>query len=277
MSDNDILYIADAHNHRIFIVDLNCNTSNTIDPGQGGGSNEQFNRPHDVSVTNTSLYVLDTEKHRVQQLSLNDSNTTTTVIAFKTSFKVYYFYVDIKNQIYVSDYTNHRVLRFSLNSNNFTIVAGNGFNGLALNQLNRPHGLFVDENETVFIADRQNHRIMKWSLGATSGVQVIVSSVSGSNCQKLDEPIHLIIDTNEYMYISDCHNHRILRLAPNSTDAKCIIACSGSSGKDATQLYYPHTLAFDSEGSLYISEWGNNRVQKFQIIGRNASQQQNGN
>ncbi|CAF1460899.1 unnamed protein product [Rotaria sordida] len=69
------------------------------------------------------------------------------------------------------------------------------------------------------------------------------------------------------MYIVDSGNNRILRWPPNSIFGECIVACTGTVGIEADKLYIPIALAFDSYGSLFISEGLNNRVQKFQIVG----------
>jgi sugar lactone lactonase YvrE len=126
---------------------------------------------------------------------------------------------------------------------------GAGGSGSNNNQLNQPYGLFVDENGTIYIADYKNHRIMKWYSGATSGIMVA---------------------GNEYMYISEYGNSRITRWPPNANYGECIAACTGTTGTASTQLYEPYSLAFDSNGSLYVSDTGNNRIQKFQILPNNS-------
>lgn len=45
----------------------------------------------------------------------------------------------------------------------------------------------------------------------------------------------------------------------------CIAGCTGSTGTGAKQLDNPRDLKFDLSGNLYVSDQGNNRVQKFMI------------
>jgi hypothetical protein len=113
---------------------------------------------------------------------------------------------------------------------------------------------------------------MKWFSGASAGILAAGDGSPGSSSTQLNEPIHIIVDTNEYMYISDNINSRVIRWAPNSTFGVCIAACTLKCGTAPTQLHGPQSLAFDSNGSLYVAEWQNNRVQKFQI---NCSQSKN--
>jgi sugar lactone lactonase YvrE len=265
ISNNDVLYISDRDNNRIVVVDLNStNSIYIIGSGPGSGSS-QFNNTLDLFVTNTSLYVLDYGNDRVQQTSLNGSNPCT-VLNFSGLASPYYLYVTDNDNIYLSDTSNNRVLLFPSNSTNFTMVAGTGVAGSNNTQLNQPNGIFVNQNGTIYIADCGNNRIMKWYSGATSGIMVAGNGTAGSSSTQLSHPTQIIVDTNDYMYISEVGNAHITRWPPNSNYGECIAACNGTSGTASTQLNGPQSLAFDSDGSLYVSDSLNNRIQKFQIL-----------
>jgi sugar lactone lactonase YvrE len=259
------MYISDAENHRIIVVDLNSITNKfTIDYGPVSNLS-QFNHPLNNFIVNTSLYVLDAHNRGVQKLSLNGSDPTTVFHSTELN-EPRYIYVDNNDNIYVSDTENHRVLLVHSNSTNFSIIAGTGVPGSNNDQLNWPFGVFVNRNKTIYIADRLNHRIMKWFSGASAGILAAGDGSPGSSSTQLNGPIHIIVDVNEYMYISDAGNARIIRWAPNSTFGVCVAACTSTAGTAPTQLNMPHSLAFDSNGSLYVSDWENHRVQKFQIL-----------
>ena len=248
------------------VVDLNYdNNQFIIGPIIPGSIPSQINEPHGLATTNTSLYVIDLGNRRVQQLSLDGTNATT-VPALSGLNYPYYLYVDDDSNIYLSDTHNHRVLLFSLNATNGTIVAGTGISGYQDEQLNTPFGVFVTHAKTIYIADASNNRIMKWLPGATSGIRVAGDGTFGYRSTQLSRPSKIVIDTNEYMYIANDENGRIIRWAPNSTFGVCIVACSQSSGTASTQLNSPHSLAFDSNGSLYVCDYANHRVQKFQMM-----------
>jgi sugar lactone lactonase YvrE len=107
---------------------------------------------------------------------------------------------------------------------------------------------------------------MKWISRASPGILVAGSRVAGNSSSQLSYPTQIILDTNDFMYISDSHNHRIIRWNPNSTFGVCIAACTGTRGIGPTHLNNPHSLAFDSNGTLYVSDWKNHRIQKYQIL-----------
>jgi sugar lactone lactonase YvrE len=150
------------------------------------------------------------------------------------------------------------------------MVAGTGAPGSNNTQLCLPEGIFVNQNGTIYIADYNNNRIMKWYSGATSGIMVAGDGISGASSTQLNAPSQIIVDTNDYIYISETGNSRITRWPPNSTYGECIAACTGRSGTASTQLNSPYSLAFDSNGSLYVSDTFNHRIQKFQILSYNS-------
>ena len=263
ITNNDVLYVSDTNNHRIVVVDLNY-TANTSIIGSGPGNNiDQFNYPRDLFVTNTSLYVIDMSNYRVKKLSLNGSNPST-LLNFSGS--PYYFYIDQDENIYLSDQSSHRVVLYRSNSTNYTLVAGTGAAGSNNNQLYVPYGVFVNRNGTIYIADSGNHRIMKWFAGTSSGLIVAGNGTLGTSATQLSYPTQVMLDKNEYLYICENGNSRITRWNPNSTFGVCIAGCTGTSGTAANQLRAPVSFTFDRYGSLYVSDYLNNRVQKFQIL-----------
>lgn len=64
----------------------------------------------------------------------------------------------------------------------------------------------------------------------------------------------------------DNNNNRIVQWTTNYTEGgTCIVGCTRVAGTGATQLNNPRDLKFDADGNLYVSDQGNNRVQKYMI------------
>jgi sugar lactone lactonase YvrE len=266
---DDTLYIGDAGNNRIIVVQLlGMRKISTI--GSGYGSNvDQFDYPSGVFVTDTAIYVMDATNRRVQKWSRNATNPITMPGSSYINY-AYFLFIDQFNNLYLSDCSNAQVIRFAPNSSVPVIVAGDGTSGSAANQLDCPLGIFVDDVGTVYVADYWNHRIQKWYSGALSGITVAGTGSSGSSLTQLSNPKWVVVDTNGYMYIADTGNNRIIIWAPNATSGVCIIACTGTYGNRANQLNGAGSLAFDSNGSIYVSDMNNNRIQKFQILNNNS-------
>ena len=275
-ADDDLLYIADYLNNRLVLIAPNSTTAiRVIGPGPQPGL---LNQPAHVFVTRTSIYVMDTYNFRVQKMSrnlssimtvagisgVNGNSATTAALSYS-----YFLFVDNYDNLFVSDCGNHRVLMFPWNSTSGTngvIVAGTGNQGAHAYQLNCPFGVFVTDDRTLYIPDGNNHRIQKWTIGGTYGLPVAGTGVAGSGLSQLYWPYTVLVDLNGYMYITDFGNHRIVRWAPDALVGECIAACSGSWGIGSNQLNGPSAITFDSNGSLYVSDYGNNRVQKFKLL-----------
>ena len=90
------------------------------------------------------------------------------------------------------------------------------------------------------------------------GTTVAGSGVPGSSA--LIWPTDVVLDGNGYLYIVEYNGHRVVASGPNGF--RCIIACTGSSGSAANQLFQPNTLSFDSHGNLFVTDPWNSRVQK---------------
>ena len=279
IADNDTLYIADRSNHRVVVKKSDSvNASLIIGTGYGSGLTQMIN-PADVFVTSDTIFVLDSDNYRIVKWFKNGTNPT--IVAGRTGVSgsassnqtfgsSFQLFVDIYGSIYVSDQNNHRILRFPQNSSNgttATIVGGTGASGTAPNQLSTPGGLFVDDSLTVFVADTNNHRIQKFKFAACRG-ETCAGQVgnSGSSLLQLSYPSSVVVDSLGYLYITDKGNNRIVRFAPGASSGLCLVGCSVGSGSRYDQLYSPFTVAFDSGGSLYVSDTSNSRVQRFFII-----------
>ncbi|CAF3049562.1 unnamed protein product, partial [Rotaria sp. Silwood2] len=234
--------------------------------------------PSDTFVTSDGIYVLDTKNYRVQKWLKNGINATIVAgitgtpggTSSNTTFSTSYgLFIDQFGSIYVSDQGNCRILRFPPNSVSGTIgdwIAGTGVSGYGWQGFASPTGIFVDSNQAVYVADTSNHRIQKYNFGACYGMTVAGTGYAGNSLNQLQNPTSVVVDSDGCLYISDQNNHRILRWAPEACAGECIAGCSMTPGTRPDQLNHPSDIAFDSQGSLYVSDTWNNRVQKFAIL-----------
>lgn len=75
-----------------------------------------------------------------------------------------------------------------------------------------------------------------------------------------------------YIYVADNGNGRIMRWTTNYTaGGTCVVGCTGSRGNNATQLQSTRDVKFDQYGNIYVSDQGNQRIQKFMIRATNCS------
>ncbi|CAF1437215.1 unnamed protein product [Adineta ricciae] len=171
-------------------------------------------------------------------------------------------FIDMSNTLYCSITELHQVIAKSLSKNyeHLTIVAGTGTAGSTSTTLRNPYGIFVNTDASLYVADCGNDRIQLIPPEKLTGITI---SVHASLATPLNCPTSVALDGNNYLYIVDSNNHRIV--GQRSSGFRCIIGCSGASGSAPNQLLKPWSLTFDSKGNIFVTDRGNNRIQKFSL------------
>jgi len=62
----------------------------------------------------------------------------------------------------VADVGNNRVVKWAPGASQGILVAGTGYAGSDLNELDYPNDVCVDAAGNIYIADTNNNRIMEW-------------------------------------------------------------------------------------------------------------------
>ncbi|WP_423922602.1 thioredoxin-like domain-containing protein [Candidatus Poriferisodalis sp.] len=82
-----LLYVADTYNHRIKVLDLDTMTSSVVAGDgtaglrDGSGTQTQLAEPSGLSATSDTLYVADTNNHRIRMLDLATGELTTLALS----------------------------------------------------------------------------------------------------------------------------------------------------------------------------------------------------
>ncbi|CAF4246728.1 unnamed protein product [Rotaria sp. Silwood2] len=140
--------------------------------------------------------------------------------------------------------------------NGVTVAGGHG-EGNAINQLDRPFGLFVDDDETIVIADAWNYRVVQWKKDDTNGQVVAGGHGLGCRLDQLHFPTDLLIDkeTNS-LIISEWHNQRVVRWS----------RCSGTTqGEILLEGIDCFGIAMDNQRCLYVSDFEKHEVRRYQM------------
>lgn len=161
--------------------------------------------------------------------------------------------------IYVTDgYGNARVHRFSAGGE---LKQSWGEPGSKPGQFVLPHALAVDDNGKVYVTDRQNNRIQ-------------IFSADGKLLTIWDHfilPTDVVFDGKGHMIVTELSH----RLSICDMAGKPLAQWGGESeSNDAGLFMWPHCVACDSRGVLYIGEVGDTQgfdrgarmVQKFEPV-----------
>ncbi|MBI4241099.1 MAG: NHL repeat-containing protein [Candidatus Rokubacteria bacterium] len=157
--------------------------------------------------------------------------------------------------------------------------------GRSASSLNAPTGVAVDASgDHLYVADRGNHRILEYQDPVTGDVVADhlfgqpdfatgTANTGGISASSLNFPTELTIDASGSLYVADFNNNRVLRYDnPLGTDAVADLVIgqpnfttgtANTGGLSASSLRGPSGVAVDAGGSLYLGEFTNNRVLRF--------------
>jgi sugar lactone lactonase YvrE len=259
INDDQTIYIADTHNHRI--VEWK---KNEINGRIVAGGNGQLIYPTKVIVDkqNDSLIICDHGNRRVVRWPRQNGQNGEILIS---NIYCWDLMMDNDGYLYVCDREKHEVRRWKMGETYGTIVAGGNGQGNRLDQLYRPAYIFIDEDHSVYVSDVRNHRVMKWLKGAKEGIVVAGGQDHGNSLRLLSSPHGIIVDQLGSIYVADFGNHRVMRWLKGAVEGT-IVGGGNGQGAQSNQLNYPIDLSFDLENSLHVLEYWNDRVQKFDVI-----------
>ena len=288
LDPNGNIYVADAGNARVikFPPGSTSTTNGTIIAGGNGPGNaaNQLNAPAGIYVSAYGdLYVADTDNHRVLRFSAGSTSASHGVVvaggngsgnAQNQLYQPVAVCLDGSGNLYVTDFSNNRIQKFPPGStsatNGITVAGGNG-QGHAANQLWEPGGIQVDAFGNLYVADFVNNRIQRFPAGSTSatnGVTVAGGNGQGTAANQMDSPNDLFVDRDNNIYIADEMNGRIQKFpsGSDSTTNGITVAGGNGAGTNANQLYYPSGVYVDTMGNIYISDFEDNRIQKWSQV-----------
>lgn len=178
--------------------------------------------------------------------------------------------IDANNNIYITDTQNHRIQKWANGATEGITVAGGNGAGTSDNQFNTPTCVWVDENQNIYVMDSFNNRIQKWDNGATTGTTVAGGNGEGSALNQFNKPGGFYFRNNAF-YIVDAGNNRIIKWILGETSGMQVAA--GTYGSAADQLSNPTVngaIYVDTNENIYVTDYINNRVQKFEVGNTNA-------
>jgi len=148
-------------------------------------------------------------------------------------------------------------------------IASFGSKGNGPAQFNEPRGIAIDQLGNIYVADSLNHRVEK--LSCTGQLLASIGGQIGTGDGQFYEPWGLAVDAVGFVYVADTWNHRIQKL---DSDLKFVAKWgeNAESGLDpranAGKFYGPRGIAVAPDGTLYVTDTGNKRVQHFDADGR---------
>ncbi|MCL5025955.1 MAG: NHL repeat-containing protein, partial [Chloroflexi bacterium] len=262
------------------------------------GGPDLFNQPRGVAVDAAgNIYVADTGNRRVHKLDPQGRELLTWGREgkgdgeFQEPFAVV---VNSRGEVLVLDSISGDIQRFS----------GDGrFLGRLPNTagLYRPRGMAIDQQDNLYIADTGGNRIVELGPG---GQPLGTFGSQGTGPGQFDQPTDVALDGDGNMWVADTMSQRLQALDSQGQyrgeggigkadtfngphvifsrdaifvtdpDAGQVLLFSrdgalavrlAAPGDQPGELRVPVGIAADRQGDLYVTEVGNNRIQKFTV------------
>ena len=203
--------------------------------------------------------------------------------------------VDATGNLYIADENNDCIRVVVAGAGTILTVAGNGQYGYtgdggpaASATLGGPNGVAVDRAGDLYIADTYNNVVRKVTAVARTISTVAGTGPKGNGSQggysgdggpatsaELNSPLGVAVDTAGNLYIADWLNQAIRKVtagsgiittaAGNGSASPCIsLSGDGGVATDAA-LCYPHGVAVDGAGNLYIADSSSSRIRKVTV------------
>ena len=158
--------------------------------------------------------------------------------------------------VWCADAYHHRVFGYDAEG---SPIGDWGEFGSGEGQFNRPSGLAFDADDHLLVVDSLNHRVQKYSIG---GEYLGSWGTQGSEQGQLNQPWGLSIDQEGSVYIADWGNDRVQKFTPDGEFLGRFGSRYAEIGiDDGGSLKRPADVAVDSDGDVYVCDWGNGRVQ----------------
>ena len=235
-------YVVDGSGEKSKIVKFEKNGRLLRSVGKEGSEIKQFKNPRGIKISSKNeLYICDRDNHRIQVFDLRlDFKRCIDLRALDSQLKLPAkpndIVFDSGGTMYVTDYANNCILVLT-QSEQYLYFFGKK---VGMNQPPSPyrHGNNLTPNGTV---------------------NDLKTASPPSTNEDLGGPECIAIDGNNILYVTESGNHRV---SVYQTTGE-LVTRFGSVGRDSGELKFPMGITTDRNGSVYVCELLNNRIQLF--------------
>jgi DNA-binding beta-propeller fold protein YncE len=181
---------------------------------------------------------------------------------------------DSRGRVYVFTRSPHRVLVFDRDGTYRTSWGEGSFA--------RPHGAFVGPDDVLYLTDDVDHTVRKFTpegelllTVGTSGrpSDTGATSMDYRTIRRAGPPFHyptnVALSPEGELYVTDGYgNARVHKFTP---DGRLLLSW-GEPGSGPGQFHLPHGVAVDRQGTVYVADRENSRIQLFTPQGKHLAE-----
>lgn len=233
--------------------------------GAYGSDDGQLIGPRGITVDSSgNIYVVDRDNCRVQKFSASGdylmqfgSNGTGNG---KFNFP-YGIAVDSSGNIYVSDFSNYTVQKFNSSGEYVSQLYNNEGKSLYY-----PAGVAIDKDGYIYVVESPYNagRVFKYKSDGT-----YMATIGSEDFATADS---VAIDGSGNLYVTDMTKHCVRKYDSSGSFVKEWGKSGNESGSGNGEFSSPMGIAVDTSGNVYVADYDNSRVQKFDSSGGYISQ-----
>ncbi len=291
------LYVADNDNHTIRkitvagVVTTLAGTAGMSGSTDGTGPAARFNFPHEVAVDSAgNVYVADQENHAIRKITTagvvttlagtaGTSGSTDGTGAAARFYKPSGVAVDGAGNLYVADQFNYTIRKVTATGVVTTLAgtasAAGGADGTgAAARFAQPFGVAIDSTGNVYVADQYTIR----KITAVGVVMTLAGAANKSGsadgtgaAARFYQPFGVAVDSAGNVYVADKNNRTIRKVTAAGVVTTLAGAALASGSTDGTgtmaRFNFPHEVAVDSAGNVYVADQLNHSIRKVTAAG----------
>ncbi|MDD5091303.1 MAG: NHL repeat-containing protein, partial [Candidatus Wallbacteria bacterium] len=128
-----------------------------------------------------------------------------------------------------------------------------------------PACLTIDRYGSIYVTDWDNFRIVKFTREGvfSKNIEINESQRKKHGLKNKIKPIGVISTQHDQLYVTDYNNHCLLIFDLMGD----LIKICGGFGKENGKMQYPRGLGADAQGNVFVADYNNSRIQKFDRSG----------
>jgi DNA-binding beta-propeller fold protein YncE len=213
--------------------------------GSQGTGDGQLNYPLDVAIgTNGNVYVLDSGNNRIQVFS--PTGEYISKFGEGLLWAPHGIAIDKSGYVYVADTFNHVIRKFAANG---TYASAWGTNGSDDGQFDYPMDVVVDSSGNICVLDNVNVRVQEFT---PNGLFIAKWAIRPNTYGRA-----MALDTYGNFYIAEVDT--VSKFNPSGT----LLSTWGGEGSSDGEFNGAYGIAVDVLGTVYVSDYGNFRIETF--------------